>query len=110
MAKLHKLGERTNDQSRLNDKDAHDSYRLLVATTTADLAASIRRLLNTDVSRDVTRQALDFLQELFAGGPDSLGSTMAGRAEEGIGQPDVVASAVSVLAQDLLTELANTQR
>lgn len=110
VAKLHKLGERTDDPSRLNDKDAHDSYRLLVATTTADLAASIRRLLDTGVSHDVTRQALDILQELFAAGPDSLGPTMAGRAEEGVGQPGVVAAAVSALAQDLLTELANTQR
>ena len=109
VAKLHKLGERTDNPSRLNDKDAHDSYRLLVATTTADLATTVRRLLDTDVSHDVTLRALDFLQELFARGPESLGSTMAGRAEQGVGQPDVVAAAVSLLAQDLLTALADAR-
>lgn len=109
VAKLHKLGERTGQPSRLNDKDAHDSYRLLVAITTFDLAAAIRRLLGPDISRDVTLAALDFLDELFARGPESLGSVMAGRAEEGVGRPDTVAAAVSVLAQDLLTELADDQ-
>src|SRR5699024_4301189 len=109
VAKLHKLGERTGQPSRLNDKDAHDSYRLLVAITTFDLAAAIRRLLGPDISRDVTLAALDCLDELFARGPESLGSVMAGRAEEGVGRPDTVAAAVSVLAQDLLTELADDQ-
>ena len=32
VAKLHKLGERVDTPDRLNDKDAHDIYRLLVAT------------------------------------------------------------------------------
>lgn len=55
----------------------------------------------------MTARALDFLEQLFAGGPESLGSTMAGRAEEGVGQPDVVAAAVTFLAQDLLRELGD---
>lgn len=109
VAKLHKLGERTDQPSRLNDKDAHDSYRLLVATTTADLAVAIGRLLDVDVSRDVTLTALEYLTELFAAGPGALGSTMAGRAEEGVSQPNVVSAAVSTLAQDLLTELADVR-
>ncbi|MDN5856283.1 MAG: hypothetical protein L0K86_26260 [Actinomycetia bacterium] len=39
VAKLHKLGERQATPGRLIDKDAHDLYRLLVATPTENLAA-----------------------------------------------------------------------
>jgi Nucleotidyltransferase len=105
VAKLHKLGERVDTPARLNDKDAHDVYRLLVATETPDLAAIFRRLHADELSRDVTAQAVAYLDELFAR-PGALGSTMAGRAEEGIGQPDTVSAAVSFLAQDLLSTLA----
>jgi hypothetical protein len=66
VAKLHKLGERMDNPSRLDDKDAHDSYRLLVATSTPELADTIRRLLAEEVSSAVTAQALDFLDQLFA--------------------------------------------
>lgn len=107
VAKLHKLGERLENPSRLNNKDAHDSYRLLVATTTSDLADAVRRLVSDEISRDVTRQALGLLQMLFAAGAEAVGSAMAGRAEEGVGQPDVVAASASLLAQDLLTELTD---
>lgn len=41
------------------------------------------------------------LDALFASGAASLGSTMAGRAEEGVGDPTYVAAAVSILAADL---------
>lgn len=105
VAKLHKLGERVATPDRLNDKDAHDIYRLLVATETADLATTVRGLEADEVSKDVTAQALVYLEQLFAS-PQSLGSTMAGRAEEGVGQPDTVSASTSFLAQDLLSLLA----
>jgi hypothetical protein len=35
VAKIHKIAERTDSQHRLNNKDAHDIYRLLVAVDTA---------------------------------------------------------------------------
>lgn len=108
VAKLHKLGERTDQPSRLSDKDAHDCYRLLVATSTDDLAAAIRRILAEEISRDVTMQAMRFLRQLFGQGPEALGSMMAGRAETGVGQPEVVAAAVSVLAADLLNAIEGT--
>jgi hypothetical protein len=41
VAKLHKLGERVDTPDRLNDKDAHDIYRLLVATDSPDLAQDL---------------------------------------------------------------------
>jgi hypothetical protein len=105
VAKLHKLGERVGNPDRLNDKDAHDIYRLLVATEAPDLAETVRRLLTDELSREVTAQALAYLEQLFVN-PEALGSTMAGRAEEGVGQPDTVSAAASFLAQDLLSALA----
>jgi hypothetical protein len=105
VAKLHKLGERADTPDRLNDKDAHDIYRLLVATETPDLAETMQRLHAEEISQRATTQALGYLKQLFASA-DALGATMAGRAEEGVGQPDTVSASVSFLAQDLLSALA----
>lgn len=105
VAKIHKIAERSDTPHRLNDKDAHDIYRLLVAVDTASIAATLRALLNDPLSGPATSYALDQLDVLFAQGPKSLGSTMAGRAEEGIGDPATVALAVSPLAADILTEM-----
>ena len=105
VAKLHKLGERVDTPDRLNDKDAHDIYRLLVATETPDLAETMQRLHADEISQEVTTQALGYLEQLFASA-DALGATMAGRAEEGVGQPDTVSASVSFLVQDLLSALA----
>lgn len=106
VAKLHKLGERVDTPDRLNDKDAHDIYRLLLAIETPELAATVRELLADELSREVTTQALKFIEQLFASAPDALGSMMAGRAEEGIGQPSTVSASASFLAQDLLDAVA----
>ena len=105
VAKLHKLGERVDTHDRLNDKDAHDIYRLLVATETPDLAETMQRLHADEVSQGTTTRALGYLEQLFASA-DALGATMAGRAEAGVGQPDTVSASVSLLAQDLLSALA----
>jgi Nucleotidyltransferase len=106
VAKLHKLGERQVDKpGRLQDKDAHDIYRLLIAVETVDLAAAITRLLRNPVSQDATSQAMSFLRTLFAEGPEALGSTMAGRAEQGVGEPATVSASVAFLGSDLLAAL-----
>lgn len=102
VAKLHKLGERRDDPRRLNDKDAHDVYRLLVAIETPALAEAVDHLLRDDLSAQVTTTALELLESLFAAGPDAVGSRMAGRAEELVGDPSTVSAAVAALAQDLL--------
>lgn len=101
VAKLHKLGERQETPDRLVDKDAYDIYRLLVAIATDELAAALVRLLADELAGDVTRVALDFLAQML-GDADSLGSVMAGRAEELVGDPAVVAAACAALAGDLL--------
>lgn len=102
VAKLHKISERRNSPTRLDAKDAYDVYRLLRAISTADLAQRLSVLLNDPVSEPVTRQALSLLLALF-GAPDALGSHLAARYEDAIGDPDFVAAACTALAQDLST-------
>lgn len=106
VSKLHKLGERKQDQNRLIDKDAHDVYRLLTAFATEDLAATLRGLAADDLAGTVTRVATTLLGELFAQSPSATGSLMAGRAEDLVGDPVFVSQAVSVLARDLVAALA----
>jgi hypothetical protein len=105
IAKLHKLGERKDAPDRLVDKDAHDIYRLLVAVSTDELAVKMRELRSDDLAGAVTEQAIEYLSELFADGPDATGSVMAGRAETGVGDPEIVANSVALLAVDLLNAL-----
>lgn len=106
VSKLHKIAEREGQHGRLNDKDAHDCYRLLVGASTEELAASFVGLRSDPVAGAVTRVALEHLMRLFAGGADALGSRMAGRAEAGVGVPEVVAASVATLAADLLACLS----
>ena len=82
-----KLGERQDSSQRLEDKDAHDVYRLFVAVPTDLLAEATHRLLADPLAGDVTEQAMTYLREMFAAGPSALGSAMAGRAEVGVGEP-----------------------
>lgn len=105
VAKVHKLADRRKTPKRLLDKDAHDLYRLLVACSTERLADSMQRLLKDDMAGPVTDQALTYFEELFAADPGALGCVMAGRAELGVGDPEVVSAATHALAQDLIREL-----
>ena len=102
VGKLHKLGERQENPHRLLNKDAHDVYRILVALPIHELAESLRRLRTDDLAGEVTGAALDYLEQLFARGPEALASQMAGRAEAEVGDPEVVAASVATLAGDLL--------
>lgn len=107
IAKAHKIGERTaSSPHRLNDKDAHDVYRILIDTDTDELASKFRQLLAHDLCGVAAEEALVHLRELFAPGPDATGSMMAGRAEEGVGEPATVALQTSILAADLLGALS----
>jgi len=106
VAKLHKIGERAdNNPERLVDKDAHDLYRILVATPTSELASRFKMLRTNDLAGAVTEEAIALLESLFADGPTALGSMMAGRTEEGIGEPETVSNQVSILATDLVEAL-----
>jgi hypothetical protein len=105
VAKLYKIAERVIEPHRLNDKDAHDAYRILIDTDTAELAATFEILRWDPVSSETTNQAIEYLTDLFAAGPTALGASMAGRAEEGIGEPETVALSASLLAADLVQAL-----
>jgi hypothetical protein len=105
VAKLHKINDRISNPTRLDIKDAHDIYRMLVAIETEPLARSFTALLKEAVSEPVTREAVQLLKVLFAAGPDAAGSRMAGVAEEIVGDPVAVSESVSLLAQDLLNAL-----
>jgi hypothetical protein len=110
VAKLHKIGERENTPTRLVNKDAHDLYRILRAVSTEELVAALERLLHNDSSRKATEEAMLFLERLFSTGPEALGSVMAGQAEEGIGDPTVVAASASYLAADVLDAVKRKTR
>lgn len=102
VAKLHKLRDRDErDPDRLNDKDAHDVYRLLVGVATQDLARALETLLVNELAVKATRVALDLFDDLFASSPEALGCQMAGRAEELVGDPANVARSTAELAGDL---------
>jgi hypothetical protein len=105
VAKCHKIAERIDNPRRLDDKDAHDAYRILRAVDTETLRRTFTLLLADEFSREAAAEALDQLEKLFAAGPDAIGSAMAGRAEEGVGEPEQVGAAVSILAADLLNSL-----
>lgn len=102
VAKLHKIAEREDEPHRLEPKDAHDVYRLLATLPLERFTGSLVHLSEDPLAGEATGVALVHLGRLFAAGPDALGSVLAGRAEELVGDPDVVAAAVAFLAQDLL--------
>lgn len=105
VAKMHKIHDRIGNPSRLDNKDAHDVYRLLRAIETDVFVATIERLLNEEESALVTREAVSYLRNLFAQGSGARGSLMAGAAEELIGDPTSVSESVALLAQDLVDGL-----
>jgi hypothetical protein len=108
VAKLHKVSERIGQPTRLDNKDAHDIYRILVAIDTSRLAEVTRRLLVHPGSGEVTAEAVGILRELF-GTNDAPGSLMAGAAEVAVGDPLQVGIAASILANDLLVALSDPQ-
>jgi hypothetical protein len=106
IAKLHKVAERVaeRDQRRLDDKDALDILRLFQATDTAVLAATVARLMETDVARDVTREAVRLLKDHFTDAR-AAGPQMAARAAGVLMPADQVALSCAALASDLLAAI-----
>ena len=105
VAKIHKITERLARPTRLNDKDAHDAYRILRSIDTQELVDRFVRLMRDEISRETTVEALRSLEVNFASGADAIGSFMAGRAESGVGDPQQVALSTAILAEDLLQAL-----
>ena len=106
VAKAYKIGERaTTSANRLLDKDAHDLYRLLRATPPGEIATDLRLLGRDDVAGPVSERALTWLRE-FAETHESLIPTMAGRAEELVGDPEDVSQRTWVLVREILDDLS----
>jgi len=103
VSKLHKLQERLAEpeQRRVDAKDALDVLRLLRAIPTQDLAKTFQTLLHTDVSREVTREAIVALKDLFAN-TRAPGCQLAVRAAGPLANPDEIAGSCSILTTDLL--------
>jgi hypothetical protein len=81
---------------------------VLIDSRTEQLAVTSIELLANDVNRDATQESITYLRKLFSE-PSSLGSVMAGRADEGVGNPEVVSQRVAILAGDLLNSISRLQ-
>lgn len=92
----------------LSDDDTR-RYTANVAGPAGLLVAKLHklgeRLVADQLAGFVTERAVVYLREMFADGAKAEGSMRAGRAEEGVGEPDTVAAAASALAEDLLASL-----
>jgi hypothetical protein len=104
IAKLHKVYERKETPTRLDNKDAFDIYRLLQTAQTADLATTVRLLNADEFAHDSTVSGMTYLQELFST-ENAVGARLAAQAVEGIADPEVVAASSSALANDLLRQV-----
>ncbi|HEY7065358.1 MAG TPA: GSU2403 family nucleotidyltransferase fold protein [Chloroflexota bacterium] len=104
VAKLHKLAERQAAPTRLDNKDALDVYRLLVAISTEVLVQGIGTLLQHELSQRVTQEALAHLESLF-GDAEALGSQMTANALAPQEDPATTAASCAALAGDLLEAL-----
>lgn len=109
VAKTHKIGERVEraragGRDRTVDKDSHDVYRLLAATSTDEVADGLRVLLGHEDTRVPTTWAIDALRWLAAD-PGAPLCMMAGRTEAetaGPEQQELVAESAWVLVRELI--------
>lgn len=104
VSKLHKLAERKAAPNRLNDKDALDVFRLLVATETADLAAGMRKLIGEKFSKQTATEALGHLTDLFSSHA-APGIEMLIRAVTPLEDSDVRTQACVLLVSNLFSSL-----
>ena len=108
VAKVHKIMDRSNEPGagRSNDKDAFDVFRLLRAIDTQKLVMETQALLDDDLSRDVTREALSSFVELF-GTVTAAGVEMLVRSVRGLEDPDFIAASAVTLGLDLTSRISN---
>lgn len=108
VAKTHKIAERAETPSRLDNKDALDVLRLLRATDSADLATRMMLLAQHELSSSVTLGAVARLPDLF-GQSDAAGVKLAARAA-GVGaEVDVIAASMTALVSDLLAGIRDLE-
>ena len=103
VAKIHKLADRADEQGspRLNNKDAFDIYRLLLAIQARELAEEVAILRGHTRSQEVTEEALTKFSELFAA-ESGTGTQLVVDHIGPLENPDFIAASVVALAQELL--------
>lgn len=103
VAKIHKISERTDHATRSLslDKDAFDIYRLIRAVEVPDLVGEVQRLLENEISGEVTAQALSVFREFF-GHAEAYGTEQVVRHVAGLEDPDFIAASSVSLSQELL--------
>lgn len=104
VAKVHKIAERVGTRDRVSDKDALDVLRLLRTVDTGVLTDRIRVLLDRDLARPVTEEAMRLLPALFAE-PDSDGVRMAVRAAGPGEEAATITASLVALVDDLRKSL-----
>jgi hypothetical protein len=109
VSKLHKIRERLGERRkhRLDDKDALDVLRLLQAIPTSVFVGTLLELLIHEITKDVTRESLEALEELFSG-TRSAGAEMAARAAGDLVAPEQIGESCAILTTELMTALKKT--
>ena len=104
VAKIHKLADRADKQGnpRLNNKDAFDVYRLLVAIQARELAEETAVLLEDGLSQEVTEEALSEFAELF-GTASGTGTQLVVDHVGLLEDPDFIAASIVALGQEFLS-------
>ena len=104
VAKIHKLADRADEQGnpRLNNKDAFDVYRLLVAIQARELAEETAVLLEDGLSQEVTEEALSEFAELF-GTASGTGTQLVVDHVGLLEDPDFIAASIVALGQEFLS-------
>jgi hypothetical protein len=106
IAKTAKIGDRLMGSSkRRTSKDAHDVYRLLLATQTELLGQLFQKLLSNPISAPESQIGLTALTQPFAKSQDAHGNRLAAEAAKGIADADLLMASSWALASDLVETL-----
>lgn len=100
VAKLVKIGERSEQPQRLKAKDALDILRLLRVCDTNELATGLKQLTNNKTAAEVTQEALGYLSAHFLN-PAGLGSQLAAEATHPFEDAEEIAQSCAALASEL---------
>jgi hypothetical protein len=110
VAKTHKIAERVGGPAtRLKNKDALDILRLLRATETMDVAATLTMLMANELAGPVTTEAIRHFERLFTG-ETAEGVSMAVAATAGLEDPANIAVSMTVLARELMEAIGGLAR
>ncbi len=106
VAKLHKVAERQDETHRRKPKDALDILRLLRGVSTEELVSRLKRLSQEQLSQEVTKEALQLLQDLF-GTETALGAQLAADAAFPLEDRAFITASAAVLTEELLAALSD---